>query len=169
VPAGALERLATDERLRTLSSDQSVRAHMAVTNASIGADLVHEGLAGGPALTGANVAVAVLDSGVASVPELRGKIVANVDFTDDPTNGQDRFGHGTHVAGIVAANGRTYDAVGVAPGALIVNVKVLASTGAGNASDVSPSWRIRRMRWTSRVGRRRGMIAASSLSNSIRP
>ena len=138
VPAGRLGLLAEDMAVHTLSSDQTVRSHMSVTNASIGADLVHAGVAGAPGLTGAGVGVAILDSGVSVVPELRGKVIASVDFTEEQANGQDKFGHGTHVAGIVAANGNAADAdtVGVAPGAVIINVRVLDSKGEGRASDV---------------------------------
>jgi serine protease AprX len=112
---------------------------MAVTNAAIGADLVQAGLVpGAAALTGAGVTVAVLDTGVARVPELKGRLLASVDFTDERGNGADRFGHGTHVAGIVAGGGSAAHAgtVGVAPGAGIVNVKVLDDSGMGRVSDV---------------------------------
>ena len=67
---------------------------MAVTNQSIGADLVHEGgwAEGIGPLTGKGIGVAVIDSGVANVPELRGRIVASVDFTDDAVPGWTRTG-----------------------------------------------------------------------------
>ena len=55
VPAGRLGLLAEDAVIDTLSSDQTVRSHMSVTNASIGADLVHAGVAGAPGLTGAGI------------------------------------------------------------------------------------------------------------------
>ena len=139
VPAGGLAMLAEDEEADVLSEDQVVRPHMAVTNAAIGADLVQAGLVpGAAALTGAGVTVAVLDTGVAGVPELKGRLLASVDFTDERGNGADRFGHGTHVAGIVAGGGSAAHAgtVGVAPGAGIVNVKVLDDSGMGRVSDV---------------------------------
>ena len=92
--------------------------------------------------TGQGIVVAVLDTGVAAVPELRGRILANVDFTLRDGSGQasprgkalDENGHGTHVAGIIAASGR--NARGVAPGASIVNLKVLNAQGEGDAADV---------------------------------
>ena len=136
VPAGMLGLLAEDAAVQTLSSDQIVRSHMSVTNASIGADLVQAGVGGAPGLTGAGVGVAILDSGVSIVPELRGRVIASVDFTGEGGNGQDKFGHGTHVAGIVAANGDDPDSRGVAPAASIINVRVLDSKGEGRSSDV---------------------------------
>ena len=64
---------------------------MAVTNQSIGADLVHEGgwAEGIGPLTGKGIGIAVIDSGVAPLPELRGRIVASRDFTDDRGPGRD--------------------------------------------------------------------------------
>ena len=54
----------------------------------------------------------------------------------------DRFGHGTHIAGIVAGQGSAATAVtdryqgGIAPGAHLINVKVLGRDGSGRTSDV---------------------------------
>ncbi len=95
--------------------------------------------------TGAGVNVAVIDTGVAAVPELSasGKLVAAVDLSserfDESSAYLDSFGHGTHVAGIIA--GRQVDAdpmlaaqhpewfMGVAPDAGIVSVKVAGRDG----------------------------------------
>jgi hypothetical protein len=73
VPAGFLAELAGDPDLDTLSADQVVRSHMAITDATIGADLVQSGASvpGGKRLSGAGITVAVIDSGVAPLAQFR--------------------------------------------------------------------------------------------------
>jgi subtilisin family serine protease len=126
VPAGGLAALAADAEADQISSNQVVSAQMAVTNQSIGADMVHEGgwAPGIGPLTGKGVGVAVIDSGVFPLPEFRGRVIASRDFTDDRSPGVDRKGHGTHVAGIIAAAGRNPfdETAGVAPGANIISL-----------------------------------------------
>jgi hypothetical protein len=80
----------------------------------------------------------VLDTGVdATHPDLAGKVVANQNFSTSDT-ATDRHGHGTHVAGIVAGAGTASGGshTGVAPGADLMNVKVLGDDGAGFESDI---------------------------------
>ncbi len=140
VPAGTLNAVASDSEVDQLSTNHLVEAHMGVTNQTIGADLVQQGgwAPGIGPLTGAGIGVAVIDSGVALMPELRGRIVASKDFTDDRGLGLDQHGHGTHVAGIIAASGanRFDETRGVAPGANIISLKVLDAQGKGLAADV---------------------------------
>ena len=82
---------------------------------------------------GSGITVGVVDSGVDLAHEdLAGRIVAGRDFVDDDDVPQDAYGHGTHVAGIIAAargNGRGI--VGVAPGARIMPLRVLGPDGGG--------------------------------------
>ena len=77
----------------------------------------------------------MLDTGVSQVPDLGNRVVARVDLTPDH-DGEDYFGHGTHLAGIVAGSGVESDGrwKGVAPRARIVSVKV---AGADGSTDVS--------------------------------
>jgi serine protease AprX len=87
--------------------------------------------------TGRGVTIAVLDSGVAADPDLGNRILASVNFADQRVS-SDPGGHGTHVAGIVAGDGTRSagEFVGVAPGANIVDVRVLGRTGSGRISSV---------------------------------
>ena len=87
--------------------------------------------------TGNNVVVAVLDTGVDDEHEfLKGKFVAGFDcsgvtsVTDRETNPDDEDGHGTHVASIIMGTGGSAGQyIGVAPSAMLVDVKVLSKRG----------------------------------------
>lgn len=82
---------------------------------------------------GTGVKIAILDTGIDSThPDVSGRIVAATDFTDDGTT-DDLYGHGTHVAVIAAGNGAASGGKfkGVAPGASLMNVKVLDRYGFG--------------------------------------
>jgi subtilisin family serine protease len=102
--------------------------------------------------TGAGVDVAVIDSGVRPLPEFAGRLVNGPDLSfdaDGVDNGDDDFGHGTNMAGIIAGrdpavsldaqslkNAAKRQFVGIAPAARIVNVKVAAADGAVDVSQV---------------------------------
>ena len=81
-----------------------------------------------------NVRAYVIDSGIdRGHKDLR--VVDHVNFTGDGRN-RDCNGHGTHVAGTVAARDNTSDVVGVAPSAPLTGVKVLGCKGGGALSGV---------------------------------
>ena len=84
---------------------------------------------------GLGVGVAVLDTGVdLAHPDLVGTVDA---FNAvDGQSCQDDEGHGTHVAGIIAAQDNTADVIGVAPKATIYCVKVLDSAGSGSDATI---------------------------------
>jgi subtilisin family serine protease len=102
--------------------------------------LIHQDLAATdfPSLTGKGVAVAVMDTGIDYTNPLLGggfgpghKVIAGHDFVDNDDDPIDTFGHGTNVAGIIAADrfeigGQTYQ--GVAPDANLVALRVSDGT-----------------------------------------
>ena len=90
-------------------------------------------------LRAAGIAVAIIDSGIrphADLPLRR--IRAFKDFVAGSAVPVDNCGHGTHVAGIVAGNGRSSNGLyaGIAPGVDIVALRVLGDDCSGNTSDV---------------------------------
>lgn len=101
---------------------------------------------------GAGVGVAVIDSGITDWHDDLGyqgssslvrsrngqRVVASVDFVNGRSGSYDDHGHGTHVAGVIAGNGKdSYGAhSGIAPAAHLVGLKVLDNRGNGVISDV---------------------------------
>ncbi|WP_405568185.1 S8 family serine peptidase [Streptomyces phaeochromogenes] len=88
---------------------------------------------------GTGVKVAVLDTGVDTThPDLASQVGAQQDFTGSASGTGDKVGHGTHVASTVvgtgAKDGGKYK--GVAPGAKILNGKVLGDNGFGYDSEI---------------------------------
>lgn len=87
--------------------------------------------------TGAGAKVALLDSGLdPDHPDLRGNYRGGYDFVNGDSQPWDDNGHGTEVAGIVAAREDGFGVVGVAPQAGLYAVKILGSDARGAISDV---------------------------------
>jgi subtilisin family serine protease len=98
-----------------------------------------------PNNTGAGVLVAVVDTGIQLThPEFAGRIATGGTCFGGTTacagtaaQGNDDQGHGTHVAGIIAAAANGTGTTGVAPGASLLAVKVLDSNGSGSYTAVA--------------------------------
>ncbi|MDQ7028692.1 MAG: S8 family peptidase [Ardenticatenia bacterium] len=92
---------------------------------------------------GDGVIVAVVDTGIdVEHPEFAGKLVPGYDFARDDAEPDDEDGHGTHVAGIVAANTDNGDGIaGVGWNARIMPLKVFDDTGLAADSDVAAAIR----------------------------
>ena len=99
---------------------------------------------------GSGVGVVIIDSGVTAWHDDLARTVSNgrgpigqrvmsfVDLVDGASSAHDNFGHGTHVAGIIAGSGWDADGeyAGVAPGADLLVLRVLNAQGQGTVSDV---------------------------------
>ncbi|HET8755220.1 MAG TPA: S8 family serine peptidase, partial [Solirubrobacteraceae bacterium] len=91
--------------------------------------------------TGAGATVAVVDTGVdIGHPDLASRLVAGYDWVGDDATPADANGHGTHVAGTIAAAQNTVGVVGVAPDAKIMPLRVLDADGSGWGSDVAAAF-----------------------------
>jgi serine protease AprX len=146
----SLGEIASDPRVERVMIDRPAFAAMERTGTAIGAGLARQYYG----VSGKGIGIAVIDSGVSAshhdlnrtVSGVTSKRVAHFkDFTsnfgsyywysDQPS---DDYGHGTHVAGIIAGSG--YDSqgkrTGIAPSARLVGLKVLDDEGHGYVSDV---------------------------------
>ncbi|GAA3671707.1 S8 family serine peptidase [Nonomuraea antimicrobica] len=142
--SGAAAPLTMAPRIKKVWLDGKVKASDDVSRVAIGADKAWTA-----GFDGAGVPVAVLDTGVdAGHADLAGKVIEAQNFVpadqpggDSPT---DRYGHGTHVASIIAGTGARSDGknAGTAPKAGLFNGKVLNDDGGGY-----DSWIIAGMEW----------------------
>ena len=160
VPASSIGRLEAQPGVMSVTQDSSVElsgggwdSGKDVTNLAEIGNITQFGNVWDMGATGAGVTVALIDSGVTPVEGLAtsGKIINGPDLSfDSQIAGMkhlDAYGHGTHMAGIIA--GRASNAptsisshitkkhfLGVAPDASILNVKVGAANGAVDVSQV---------------------------------
>lgn len=100
--------------------------------------------------TGAGIGVALIDSGVNSHPDLFttgllpfSRVVYNQNFVAGSSSAADQYGHGTHIAGLIAGDGQSSQGyiysktfTGLAPKANIINLRVLDGNGASTDSVV---------------------------------
>ena len=138
LPAAAIEDLANDPEVAYISPDRPVSA-MGGLALDYKLPAVNADIAQKYGWNGSGIGVAVIDSGIQDKPDLHGQHGYRVVYGQNFFQGGsavDTFGHGTHVAGIIAGNGSqshgTY--AGVAPNATLINLMVLNSTGAGTDS-----------------------------------
>lgn len=105
----------------------------------VGSPIAHQS-----GVKGANVSVAILDTGIDLDHSDLAPVVAGPNFINSRKSSNDDNGHGSHVAGIIAARDNLIGTVGVAPEATIVAVKVLDRKGNGSWSGVIAglSWAI---------------------------
>jgi serine protease AprX len=134
-----MRRLADDPDVAGMWDDRETWDEVARTAAATGAKNVHAQYG----YSGAGVGVAVIDSGITpwhddlTIANRQGqRVTAFVDFVNGRTAKYDDWGHGTHVAGIIAGNG--YDSTGakesIAPKANIIALKALDAVGKGKIS-----------------------------------
>jgi thermitase len=90
---------------------------------------------------GGRTRIAFVDSGIdVNHPDLRGKIAAKRDFRNDDSPGTvvDYTGHGTHIAGVAAANtGNGVGVAGACPRCSLMVAKVIGASGTAYTSDVA--------------------------------
>jgi serine protease AprX len=137
VPISAINDLAQDPEVAYISPDRPVTLMLDNSAAAVNAATAWNSYN----LNGSGVGVAVIDSGVSNIADLKNRIVYSQSFVVGDADTQDHYGHGEHVAGAIAGNGanstgsiytRTFK--GIAPGANIINLRVLDQNGNGSDS-----------------------------------
>ena len=145
IPVNALPALEADPEIKSVTIDHPIAVMDDLTNSATGVSS-----AWNAGFTGAGIGVAVIDSGINdSHPDLwdsthtSSRVLYHQDFTGTATtnsNGAkyDLYGHGTHVAGIIAGNGYLSGGhySGVAPEASLIDLRALDANGAGTDSTV---------------------------------
>ncbi|HYN86964.1 MAG TPA: S8 family peptidase, partial [Ardenticatenaceae bacterium] len=96
-----------------------------------------------PYLQGQGIGVAVVDSGIGNHLDFQNgagvsRVIAQAKFDSRTDTMADKYGHGTHVSGIIGGNGQASGGqyIGVAPKVNLINVKISDDSGASNMSDV---------------------------------
>jgi serine protease AprX len=140
VPNASLLVLAASANVNRIAFDRPIISTMERTGPTVGVTAARQQFG----YDGTGIDVAVIDSGVTSWhDDLTGadglqRVDQFVDFVNQRTAPYDDYGHGTHVAGIIAGNGFDSGGArsGIAPAAHLVALKVLDGSGRGRISDV---------------------------------
>ena len=140
VPVAVLEKLLSNGWVRYVSPDRQNKSAWDDAPQPVNDGIARQNYG----VDGSGIGIAVIDSGVYQHDDLQttdmksSRVVYSESFVPgDPSTG-DKYGHGTHVAGIVAGNG--HDSAGrffgIAPNANIINLRVLDANGGGSDSVV---------------------------------
>src|SRR5262249_19493992 len=144
IPADTLVWLEKHPDVAYVSPDRPNKASFDDAPPAVLGDLARQHYA----VDGTGIGVAIIDSGVYNHDDLQrpgsnqSRIVYSQSFVPGDPSANDAYGHGTHVAGIIAGNGQdSQDGypeqyVGMAPNANIINLRVLDGNGAGTDSQV---------------------------------
>ncbi|MBT8098556.1 MAG: S8 family peptidase [Gammaproteobacteria bacterium] len=150
LPVASLEELATDTNVDWLSLDEDVSSTSVASRAAANLPATGSINAG---YTGSSVGIAVLDTGIAQHGDLSNNImqysflggayptpvVVGSDITVlNNSVREDLYGHGTHIAGLLAGSGSASSDLyeGAAQGSTLLSLQVLDQNGGGSMSDV---------------------------------
>lgn len=141
IPDTKLKKIQTDPRVAFISEDREVgifdRPASPVQQAQVAPTGISRINAPANPNRGAGMVVAVIDTGIdLTHPDLSANILNSGTSCIKRTTANDDNGHGSHVAGTIAALDNSIGVVGVAPGAKIIPVKVLNRNGSGTWSSV---------------------------------
>jgi serine protease AprX len=133
-----LERLRQDPDIEFIAPDQTVGVMLDLSRGAVQADVA----SGWSGAYGTNITVAVVDSGLSATKDSvsPARILYEKSFLPNKPSTADEYGHGTHVSSIIGGEGAgTKPAAlyrGLAPGAKLINLRVLDKNGQGKDSYV---------------------------------
>lgn len=158
ITVNGIRKLCKENCVDCLYLDYKVNMYLDVATPTVGSLKVHRAN-----LTGKGVGIAIIDTGIHPHPDItkpKNRIIAFKDFVNKRRRPYDDNGHGTHVAGIAAGNGRMSKGKyqGQATMAKLVGLKVLDKNGSGYTSDV-----VRGIEWVMK-NRKRYNIRVINLS-----
>jgi len=149
LPASALAELAADPDVAYIAPDRPLYSTgNGLPVLDYHTDTVNASVAWAQGLNGTGIGVAVIDSGIIDIPDFHGQNGNLVVFTQNFVGGtsgsaNDQYGHGSHVAGIIAGTGNNstgsnyfYTFKGIAPNVNLINLRVLDQNGVGTDSQV---------------------------------
>jgi len=149
VPASMLKTLESEANVVYISPDRPLGMLANPVTEEFATAVEADVAASQYGFNGTGVGVAVIDSGIAAHPDLNNangvsRVVYSQSFVAGDTTTSDKFGHGTHVAGLIAgsgadsgtANGYAATYAGMAPGVNLINLRVLDQNGSGTDSGV---------------------------------
>jgi len=129
-----IDDLSKNSNIKAISLDQIKHIFLQDTINIVNASITWPVQISSTDLTGIGETICILDTGLnSSHPDLLGKVLDGYNFVSNNSNYSDDHGHGTHVAGIIAANGNI---TGIAPDANLVAIKVCDAAGACNDADI---------------------------------
>jgi serine protease AprX len=140
VPASKLKELADDPDIVFITRDRVVKPSLDYAVPTVGGTFARS-----LGADGRGIGVAVIDSGIQETEDLRGRIVYRENFVEedprkpkDDRSARDDYGHGTHVAGVLAGDGQKSGGkfAGMAPKARLISLRVLSDSGEGRDSYV---------------------------------
>lgn len=139
LPEQAIEALSKNPRVRIIEPDAiayEIGSYEEELNKTWGMVRIGEGAAHAAEAFGTGVKVAIIDSGIDyNHPEFAGIYIGGKDFVNGDMDPMDIDGHGTHVAGTVAALRNGSGVVGAAPSVQLYALKALEG-GSGNFGDI---------------------------------
>ena len=145
LPASALQALEQMDDVAHVSLDHQLSATAARRDFYVTAE---NAPSPGPGHDGGGIGIAIIDSGISGNADIPSggpgsRIVYNQSFVPGDSSTLDAYGHGTHVAGIIAGNGHNsggaealFTFQGLAPNANLINLRVLDATGSATDSAV---------------------------------